>query len=502
MNSWKLPWLALCCMHRAMSSIPSLSLLRSPRRSAQGLLLLGMLLLARRLWAEPSVPAPIAVSSVPTSKGVPSVPSMTLQEALAYARFHQPELRAARERLLAASADARIPSAEWLPSAGATLQVIGSSDNNSTATVLSSDVLDLPRIGGTTIQSKPAWQPYATTLAAVGLRQEIFDFGRIAAQTAASDALVAIERDRLQVAHLDITFVVTQAYYAAKAARAVMQAAAQAEQRSQVHSDFADVGVKSGLRPPIELTRAAANLARFRVGRIRAEGNLRIARSVFAAAVGSPEPELDSTPIRDSVPPTPPLAQVEQRALAYQPEVLQALDRRKAQRSQTLAISATTRPNLFATAAVSARAGGAPSSTGLVAEGRGLLPSVPNYDAGLILAWPFYEPTVDAAASASRQREWAYVAEIAAAQQKALAAAQQVYRRTRVAESALEALAQAAEAARANYAQADARFRAGLGTSTELADAEALRLEAEVQEAVGHFELATARANLARVMGE
>lgn len=430
------------------------------------------------------------------------MPSMTLQEALAYARFHQPDLRAARERFLAVAADARVPSAQWLPSAGATLELVGSSANNSTSTIVNNGAVDLPRIGGTTIQSKPAWQPYATTLAAVGLRQEIFDFGRIAAQTAASDALVAIERDRLQATHLDITFIVTQAYYAAQAARAVMEAAAQAEQSSQVHSDFADVGVKAGMRPPIELTRATADLARFRVGRIRAEGNLRIARSVLAAAVGSAEPELDSTPTQEPVPPTPPLAQVEQRALAYQPEVLQALDRRKAQRSQTVAISATTRPNLFATAAISARAGGAPSNNGLVPEGRGLLPSVPNYDAGLILAWPFYEPTVDAAASASRQREWAYDAEIAAAKQKALAAAQQVYRRTRVAESALEALAQAAEAARANYAQADARFRAGLGTSTELADAEAIRLEAEVQEAVGHFELATARANLARVMGD
>jgi len=118
------------------------------------------------------------------------------------------------------------------------------------------------------------------------------------------------------------------------------------------------------------------------------------------------------------------------------------------------------------------------------------------------MSWPFYEPTVDATASASRQREWAYEAEIAAAQQRAVAAAQQAYRRTRVAESALDALAQAAEAARANYEQADARFKAGLGTSTELADAEAIRFEAEVQQAVGGFELATARANLARVMGD
>ncbi len=472
------------------------------RRSLGVLMLLGLSLPAAELGAQPSMPASTAVPPASTTIGVPSVPSMTLQEALGYARLHQPELRSARERFLAVAADARVPAAQWLPSAGATLEVVGSSTNNSTSTVFRSDAVDLPRIGGTTIQSKPDWHPYATTLAAVGLRQELFDFGRIAAQTAAGEALLAIERDRLQATHLDITFFVTQAYYAVKAARAVMEAAAQAEQRAQVHSDFADVGVKSGMRPPIEITRATADLTRFRVGRIRAEGNLRIARSVLAAAVGFTEPELDSAQVQESVPPTPPLAQVEQRAVAYQPEILQALDQRKAQHAQTIAISASLRPNLFATAAISARAGGAPANNNFTPEGRGLIPSVPNYDAGLILAWPFYEPTVDAAASASRQREWAYDAQIAAAKQKALAAAQQFYRRTRVAETALEALAQAAEAARANYAQADARFRAGLGTSTELADAEALRLEAEVQEAVGGFELGTARAQLARVMGD
>ena len=56
------------------------------------------------------------------------------------------------------------------------------------------------------------------------------------------------------------------------------------------------------------------------------------------------------------------------------------------------------------------------------------------------------------------------------------------------------------EAAVANYAQADARFKAGLGTSVELADAEALRTEAEIQLALGKFDLARARAQLGRVI--
>jgi outer membrane protein len=478
-----------------MSKLPRTSRSKRRRRSAAGLVLVVVLEVG-------VVQAQTPASTAPPQTVVPSAPSMTLAQALEYARGHQPELRAARERFLAVAADARVASAQWLPSAGATAEIVGSSANNSTSTVLRSSDVDLPRIGGTAIQTKPRWQPYATTIAAVGLRQEVFDFGRIAAQVAADEALVAIERDRLQGTRLDITLFVTQAYYAVRAAWAVKLAAAQAEERAKVHRDFAEAAVKAGLRSPIERTRAAADLSRFTVGRIRAEGNIRIARSVLAAAVGYSAPELDVVAGDEVTSPTPSLAQIEQRTMANLPELLQARDRQRAQHARTAAIGATLRPNLFASASMSGRAGGAPASNGVAQAGDGFAPIVPNYDAGLVFSWPFYEPTVDAAVGASQQREWALDAELAAAQQRARTSAQQVYRRTRVAESALEALAQSAEAARANYEQADARFRSGMGTSTELADAEAVRLDAEVQQAVGGFELATARAQLARAMGD
>jgi outer membrane protein len=58
------------------------------------------------------------------------------------------------------------------------------------------------------------------------------------------------------------------------------------------------------------------------------------------------------------------------------------------------------------------------------------------------------------------------------------------------------------EAARANYAQAEARFKAGLGTALELADAEYLRTDAEIQLAGGQFELSRARAVLGKLLAE
>jgi outer membrane protein len=71
-----------------------------------------------------------------------------------------------------------------------------------------------------------------------------------------------------------------------------------------------------------------------------------------------------------------------------------------------------------------------------------------------------------------------------------------------VAKDAVPALQDAVRGALANYAQADARFRAGLGNAVELADAEDLRTTAEVQLAIGLFAVARARAVFGRAIAE
>jgi outer membrane protein TolC len=179
-----------------------------------------------------------------------------------------------------------------------------------------------------------------------------------------------------------------------------------------------------------------------------------------------------------------------------------AIFRARAQRLRTEAIERSTRPNLYATAAISGRAGGAPASNGAVAEGRGWAPDILNYGAGVVLEWPIYRGVTSAQAEASRREELAYLAQVDVARQTATTRAEQAYRSYEEASVALDALARAAEAAKANHEQAEARFKSGLGTSTELADAETLRIDAEIQLAIGRFQVAVARAVLLRVMSE
>lgn len=428
---------------------------------------------------------------------------MTLGDAITYARAHQPVVRVAAARIAAQKALAEIPRGAWLPRFGATAQLFGATANQTTASYLSTDLPDLPRIGGTRGVAKGSLQPYASTLAGIGGNQELFDFGRIAAQTAATDALVAVEQQRGATATLDVTFNVQEAYFAVFAAKSIVKASADAYDRARVHRDLAKAGVGAGLRPPIELTRAEAELAKLDIGRIRAGGNLSTAQAVFAAVVGVPDPALDVGSTAPSPAEMPSLTESLRQAGARDPQVLEALAQLQADEARTRAIGAELRPDVSLTASLTGRAGGAtPSGNGIAADGAGWVPNVPNWDVGVVLTWPLFDGVVNAREKASRAGEQVRREEIGLVREQQVAEIREAYVGVEVARAALPGLQHSVAAARANYEQADARFRAGLGTSVELADAEAVRTDADIQLALGEFELARARSVFGRTIAE
>src|SRR5262249_36232807 len=160
------------------------------------------------------------------------------------------------------------------------------------------------------------------------------------------------------------------------------------------------------------------------------------------------------------------------------PRLAAMITRLQAQEDRTRAIGAELRPELLGTGTVSGRAGGAqPSGAGEKADAAGLLPSIPNWDVGVVLSWPLFDGTVDARKKASAAGETGAREEIASAREVVVGTVERAFVNANVARAALPGLQRSVTAAIANEAQADARFKAGLGTSVELADAEALRAD-------------------------
>jgi len=472
------------------------------RRTATNLTLLGVALVRTSALAQPLSAGGAGSSGSELVLASPSpARSLTLREALAYAREHQPSILTALARVRAAQEETRVARARWLPSVGATAQIFEATANNSTASYLGVRSVDLPRIGGTRGTDPPSWAPQASTLAALGVDQEVFDFGRIGAQAAVADAALQAERFSADAERLRINLVVKESFFAVLGAKSILTAATGAYARAKAHSDQAAARVKSGLHAPLELTRAQADLARFDVARVQAMGSVRSAQALLAAAIGAPD-LVDAVGDEGAVPPLPPLSEALGAGDQRDPVVRAAAAQLDAQRAVTRAVAAESRPDLFLSAGISGRAGGATPSSGPEASGDGWVPEVPNWHAGLVLRWPLYDPVVRARARSAGAREEVAVQSLALVQQQRAAAVQRAYVQFEVAQVALSALTRATEAARANYAQAEARFKAGLGTSIEIADAEAVRTSAEIQLAVGQFELLRIRAVIARLLAE
>jgi len=452
---------------------------------------------------------PIAAASLalaaPARAQSPAPKAVTLAEALAFARSHQPLVRSALARFAARQREARIPRAAWLPRVGATAQLLYGTANNTSASYLGVPEVDLPRVGGTPGSSAPgSFRPEASTLAAVSLDQEVWDFGRIAARTAAADALAEEARADAESVRLDVDLAVEEAFDSVLSAHEVLAAAEDAWKRADEHRRFAQAGVASGLRPPIDLTRADAELAQAEVRRVRAQTGLVTARSALAATLASDALEIDAVAPSPSVSAagSPGLAQSIELASRRNPALLAGLARVRAQHETTKAIGRELLPDLLAAASLSARAGGTAPSNGVVPFGQGWLPDVVNWDVGVVLQWNLFDATVLARRDASRAREEQARADLEAAKENVTLAVERAYLDLQAAQQTIPGLVQQVTAAQANLAQAEARYRAGLGTVIELTDAETLLTRAQVELAIGRFAADRARAQLARAIGE
>jgi outer membrane protein len=447
---------------------------------------------------------PLLQGEIANAGDVAAPSAMTLTEALQYAHAHHPELRAALARVQAVRADATVTRARWYPTLVGTAQLLATTTNNTTGSYLSVPGFDNPRVSATRAESpsSASLAPSPSTLIGLGARQELFDFGRTTAQVAVDDLNAEAERLSLESTRLVLDYDVEETYFAVSTAHAIQTASEHAYERAAIHRDLARAGVESGLRRPIELTRSEATLDRYDLGRIRARRGVAVAQSVFAAAVGLPGLRLDIAAAAEAPTEVPPLSGALAKALHDNPELVAAQTREQAQGARVRAIESETRPNLFLSGAISGNAGGATPSSGEAAPDQGLLPVVPNWDVGVALAWPLLDATVSARADRARIQQDAEREETSAVRLRITASVEQAYLDVEAAGEALPVLRHTMDAAVANYAQASARFEGGLGDTVELADAEELRTDAEIELALGTFEVARTRAALGRLMAE
>jgi outer membrane protein TolC len=273
-------------------------------------------------------------------------------------------------------------------------------------------------------------------------------------------------------------------------------------ERARILRDVVGTLVKNELRPGVEASRTQAELALAQTQLIQAEQAVELGRVALAQVLGVPPSQIsvqpgrlldlpaESVAVPEQAPGAHPLAVVQQDAIAEVQARQKALDR-------------SWYPRFNVEGALYARGTGIQpdGSTGGAASGLG--PNIQNWAVGFAVTFPLFDlPSIKARKKVELYQERAeqarydqVVQDLNGEQARARA---MLNGARRVAANTPVQL----DAARATEQQATARYRAGLGNIVEVAEAQRLRTQAEIDNALARLSVWRALLTLAVAQGD
>jgi outer membrane protein len=421
--------------------------------------------------------------------------ALTLEQAIQSALQDHPVL--AREAAAEQAADARLDLARtgYIPQLDVGLQA-----NRGTANVVRGATFPMrgvPNVSG------PVSDPVMDSGA----------FGTVASLTTSWDALGLLSkmasvdaalRDREHayaggdVVRLQVAFNVADAFLGTLARVEAVKAARATEDRAIVFENVVRALTEHDLRPGADLSRSQAERALASTQLIRAQQAQTIAEIELAQAIGAtgrvtplPGDLLDLSPAG---------------ALATEkrnPALVEADTEIAGAKARETVAKYGYLPRVEIVAALWSRGSGYATPGGPTPSGDGLVPNVPNWAVGLVVTWP----ALDVFAQQARRR--AASAETGEATARHREIELQVASQLEMAQAILDGARRIAantpvalESARAAEQQATARYRSGLTGVTEVAEAQRLLAQAELEDAVARIGVRTATLLHARALGD
>ncbi|MBZ5560385.1 MAG: TolC family protein [Acidobacteriia bacterium] len=429
----------------------------------------------------------VICSAARASGQVPQAPqTFTLEQALQYAGDHYPAIRAALEEVNVTSADARVARSAYLPRLDAVWQSNRATANNIFGQVLPQSVI--PAMSGPVLPSASADSLWGSATGAL-FSWEPFDFGVRDAAVAGADAAVTRARAGEALTRLGVQAEVGSAFLSVVAAQRAVVAAQADFDRRDVLARTVHALVDNQLRPGADASRADAERAAARTRLIRAQETLTLAQTTTARVLGVATgpvtveaanllAQIPAVDVSADAATAHPLAQVHQASIDVA-------------RAQADVLARTDRPRLYLQSSVFARGSGA-SPNGVLDGGFGGLGlDRANWAAGVQIQFPnlfdFSSLRARQAAAAASER-----AETARYDEAILTIGSQ--------QQAAQAMVQAARAVAANTpvqlaaaqqseAQARARYQAGLTNIVDVADAQSLLAQSEVQDQLARVDV-------------
>lgn len=422
----------------------------------------------------------------------------TLPQVVKQATESYPAVRASLEDASAAAAAIRLARTSYLPRADFLGQINRATHNNVFGMLLPQAVV--PAISGPVLRTNSLGNVWGSA-AGVLVSWEPFDFGlrKANVQTAErtrdrAGAQAEVTRFQVGVAAADAFLTLAAAGQAAIASRAGVE-------RARVFDEVVQTLVKNELRPGADGSRARAELALAETQLIRAEQAVEEARAGLAQLLGIPSGsvQIDADRLlREPPPPDLPAAGVERHPLVLaQSAALEEV------RAREKALSRTWYPRFNLQGATYARGTGVEpdGTTGGAASGLG--PNIQNWGLGLSVTFPALEqPSLRARREVEAGHERAEEARYRTVVRELSGELGKARARLEGARRVAAAMPVQLAAAQAARQQATARYRAGLTGIAEVAEAQRLLTQTEIDDALARLSVWRATLAVAAASGD
>lgn len=411
---------------------------------------------------------------------------LTLKAAVDAALVNYPSIQVSQEQMNAAAAGIDLARTAYLPRIDTLAQVNRASRNNVFGQLLPQlPGSVIPSLSGPVIGSNNTGSAFGSALGAL-VTWEPFDFGLRRAGVDAAGSTRAQAEAALKRTRFEIAVATADAWMTVTVAQETVKAASAAMTRDDVIVKSTKALVDAELRPGVDLSRAEAELAAAKTQWIQATQAVNVAKAALSRFVGL-DPDkivLTGNAMAELPPdgkPTAPDAGANPVAAEQFAVVEQA-------RAQLRMLERSYFPHFYLEGSVSARGTGAETNGKLLGGVNGLGPTVQNYALGLTVSFPVMDKPViqakEAAQASAIKAQEARARQIAVDLKAQWNSAVAALNGSRLVAANIPVQVAAAKAA---TQQATARYQAGFGTLAEVAEAQRLLTQAEIDQALSRL---------------
>ncbi len=425
-------------------------------------------------------------------------PSLTIAQAVDQAINSYPAIRASREQVSAAAAGVELARTAYLPRTDFLGQLNRATRNNIFGLLLPQGVL--PSLSGPVLGTNGLTNVWGSAVGFL-VSWEPFDFGLRQANVSAAESGRQRAEAGAEATRLQIATAAADAFLSLLASQQAVIASEAGVKRARILGEAAESLAQSGLRPGADAARAHAEQALAETQLAQSEQAVDVARAALADLLGISPAQVLVRP--DPLLGAPPAADPQAVSLGDHPFARQQSAAVGEAQALEHALERSYFPRFFLQGSAYARGSGArvDGSTGGAFAGIG--PTVQNWAVGFSMTVPLMDFfSIRAREQVQIHQEQAAAAQYDRIMQDLRGQLEQATARLRGARRVAQNAPAELDAARTAQQQAEARYKSGLGGIVEIADADRLLTQAEIDNSLANLSVWRGLLGVAAAQGD